>query len=164
VTSPDRYIHRPTACITCPAGGGRSQRLAEGIPNPKRCSSSDERTSTRTRKDGEYLLAFDVKAGGRSPIAALAKYKSVTQRTARTLGWPKDNGAAALPSTTTTRVCRDHFGVEVFQFEGHILGVIPAVWGGDAFMLKKPQNSRSRVKGKRRCTWWARAPFSRSRR
>ena len=31
-------------------------------------------------------------------------------------------------------------GVEVFSPQGEHLGVIPAVWGGESFNLRKPQN------------------------
>jgi gluconolactonase len=40
-------------------------------------------------------------------------------------------------------------GVEVFSPKGDMLGVIPAIWGGEQFMLRKPQNLAFAGPGKR---------------
>jgi len=42
-----------------------------------------------------------------------------------------------------------NLGVEVFSPRGDHLGTIPAVWGGEQFMLRKPQNVAFAGPGKR---------------
>jgi len=51
---------------------------------------------------------------------------------------------------------RPNVGVEVFVRRATLLGVIPAVWGGDAFMLKSPQKTVLGSREKDAVPWWAR--------
>ena len=53
----------------------------------------------------------------------------------------EDNGADGMAMDNDGRVyVATNVGVEVFSPRGAYLGAIPAVWGGDQFMLRKPQN------------------------
>jgi gluconolactonase len=126
-----------------PAGGGKVTKVAEGIPNPNGVQlSPDERTLYANNKDGEYLLAFDVKPDGTlANRRNFAKYKSVTQKDSKDPLLAEDNGADGLAVDNDGRVyVATNVGVEVFSPKGDMLGIIPAIWGGDIFMLKKPQN------------------------
>ncbi len=126
-----------------PPGGGTCKKVIDGIPNPNGVQlSPDERTLYANNKDGEYLLAFDVKADGTlTNRRNFAKYKSLTQRDSKDPLLAEDNGADGLVVDNDGRVyVATNVGVEVFSPKGDLLGVIPAIWGGDVFMLKKPQN------------------------
>jgi gluconolactonase len=126
-----------------PAGGGKVTKVAEAIPNPNGVQlSPDERTLYANNKDGEYLLAFDVKPDGTlANRRNFAKYKSVTQKDSKDPLLAEDNGADGLAVDNDGRVyVATNVGVEVFSPKGDMLGIIPAIWGGDIFMLKKPQN------------------------
>ena len=126
-----------------PAGGGPVVKVAEGIPNPNGVQlSPDERTLYANNKDGEYLIAFDVNADGTlTNRRNFAKYKSVTQKDSKDPLLAEDNGADGLAVDNDGRVyVATNVGVEVFSPKGDLLGVIPAIWGGETFMLRKPQN------------------------
>jgi gluconolactonase len=126
-----------------PAGGGRVTKVIDGVPHPNGVQMSpDEKTLYANNKDGEFLLAFDVKADGTlANRRNFAKYKSVTQKDSKDPLLAEDNGADGLAVDNDGRVyVATNVGVEVFSPKGDLLGVIPAIWGGDTFMLKKPQN------------------------
>ena len=126
-----------------PAGGGPVKKVVDGIPNPNGVQlSPDERTLYANNKDGEYLLAFDVNADGTlTNRRNFAKYKSITQKDSKDPLLAEDNGADGLVVDNDGRVyVATNVGVEVFSPKGESLGVIPAVWGGDQLMLRKPQN------------------------
>jgi hypothetical protein len=93
-------------------------------------------------KDGEYLLAFDVKADGTlTNRRNFAKYKSVKQSGSKDPLLAEDNGADGLAIDAGGRVyVATNVGIEVFSPKGQYLGAIPAIWGGETFNLKKPQN------------------------
>lgn len=126
-----------------PAGGGPVKKVVDGIPNPNGVQlSPDERTLYANDKDGEYLLAFDVNADGTlTNRRNFAKYKSLTQKDSKDPLLAEDNGADGLAVDNDGRVyVATNVGVEVFSPKGDMLGVIPAIWGGEQFMLRKPQN------------------------
>jgi gluconolactonase len=123
---------------------GALTKVIQGIPNPNGVQlSPDEKTLYANDKNGEYLLAFDVRADGTlSNRRNFGKYKSITVR-----GHPdpliaEDNGADGLAVDSEGRVyVATNLGVEVFSPKGEHLGVIPiGIWGGESFMLRKPQN------------------------
>jgi gluconolactonase len=123
--------------------GGRIMRVAQGIPNPNGVQlSPDEKTLYANNKDGEYLLAFDVQADGSlANRRNFGKYKSLTVPGHKDPLVAEDNGADGLAIDSDGRVyVATNLGVEVFSPRGEHLGVIPAVWGGAQFMLRKPQN------------------------
>jgi gluconolactonase len=123
--------------------GGRVMRVAQGIPNPNGVMlSPDEKTLYANDKDGAYLLAFDVASDGTlTNRRNFAKYQSL-----RIPGHPdpllaEDNGADGLAVDSEGRsYVATNIGVEVFSPRGDHLGVIAAVWGGESFRLRKPQN------------------------
>lgn len=123
--------------------GGTVTKVIEGIPNPNGVIlSPDEKVLYANNKDGEYLLAFDVAADGTlANRRNFAKYRSL-----RVTGHPdpllaEDNGADGLAVDNDGRLyVTTNLGVEVFSARGDLLGIIPAVYGGERFMLQKPQN------------------------
>lgn len=131
---------------------GAVARVAQGIPNPNGVIlSPDEKVLYANDKDGLYLLAFDVAADGTlSNRRNFARYQSL-----RVAGHPdpllaEDNGADGLTVDSDGRVyVATNLGVEVFSPRGDHLGTIPATWGGDRFMLRKPQNVAFAGPGKR---------------
>ncbi len=126
-----------------PPGGGPVKKVIDGIPNPNGVQlSPDERTLYANNKDGEYLLAFDVQADGTlTNRRNFGKYKSLTQKDSKDPLLAEDNGADGLVVDNDGRVyVATNAGVEVFSPKGDLLGVIPAIWGGEQFMLRKPQN------------------------
>jgi len=144
VTSHDAvYFTDGNGVYYLPAAGGKVTKVAEGIPNPNGVQlSPDEKTLYANNKDGEYLLAFDVKPDGMlANRRNFAKYKSVTQKDSKDPLLAEDNGADGLAVDNDGRVyVATNVGFEVFSPKGELLGVIPAVWGGDRLMLRKPQN------------------------
>lgn len=123
--------------------GGAVTRVVQGIKNPNGVElSPDERTLYANDKDGAYLLAFDVqKDGSLTNRRNFGMYRSVTVPGSRDPLLAEDNGADGLAVDNDGRVyVATNVGVEVFSPKGAHLGVIPAVWGGDVFMLQKPQN------------------------
>jgi gluconolactonase len=153
VTSHDAlYFTDGKGVYYLPAGGGAVKQVIDGIPNPNGVQlSPDEKTLYANNKDGEYLLAFDVKADGTlANRRNFAKYKSVTQKDSKDPLLAEDNGADGLAVDSDGRVyVATNVGVEVFSPKGELLGVIPAIWGGETFMLKKPQNLAFSGPGKR---------------
>jgi gluconolactonase len=144
VTSHDAvYFTDGLGVYYLPAGGGAVTKVIDGIPNPNGVQlSPDEKTLYANNKDGEYLLAFDVKPDGTlANRRNFAKYKSVTQKDSKDPLLAEDNGADGLAVDNGGRVyVATNVGVEVFSPKGDLLGVIPAIWGGESFMLRKPQN------------------------
>ena len=144
VTSHDAvYFTDGNGVYYLPAGGGKVTKVIDGIPHPNGVQMSpDEKTLYANNKDGEYLLAFDVKADGTlANRRNFAKYKSITQKDSKDPLLAEDNGADGLAVDSDGRVyVATNVGVEVFSPKGDLLGVIPAIWGGETFMLKKPQN------------------------
>ena len=119
------------------------KKVIDGIPNPNGVQlSPDEETLYANNKDGDALLAFDVKTGRNADQPRnFAKYKSVTQKDSKDPLLAEDNGADGLAVDNDGRVdVATNVGVEVFSPEGDLLGVIPAIWGGESLMLRKPQN------------------------
>ena len=126
-----------------PPGGGAVTKVVDGIPNPNGVQlSPDERTLYANNKDGEYLLAFDVKADGTlANRRNFAKYKSVTDKASKDPLLAEDNGADGLAVDGDGRVyVATNVGVEIFSPKGDLLGIIPAIWGGELLRLEKPQN------------------------
>jgi len=122
---------------------GSVARVIDGIPNPNGVIlSPDEKVLYANNKDGEYLLAFDVAADGRvSNRRNFAKYRSrrVAGHTDPLLA--EDNGADGLAVDHDGRLyVTTNLGVEVFGTRGDLLGIIPAVYGGERNTLQKPQN------------------------
>jgi len=105
--------------------------------------SPDERTLYANDKDGEYLLAFDVRPDGSlTNRRNFGKYKSVTIPGHADPRLAEDNGADGLAIDSGGRVyTATNVGIEVFSPRGEHLGVIPiGIWGGEQNMLRKPQN------------------------
>jgi gluconolactonase len=123
---------------------GALKKVIEGIPNPNGVQlSPDEKTLYANDKNGEYLLAFDVNADGTlSNRRNFGKYKSLTVPGHRDPLIAEDNGADGIAVDSEGRVyVPTNVGVEIFGPKGDHLGVIPmGIWGGEAFMLRKPQN------------------------
>lgn len=123
--------------------GGKVMKVAQGIPNPNGVLlSPDEKILYANDKDGQYLLAFDVTADGTlSNRRNFARYQSL-----RIPGHPdpllaEDNGADGLAADSDGRLyVTTNLGVEVFSPRGDHLGIIPVIWGGERFNLRKPQN------------------------
>lgn len=137
------YFTDGTGVYYLGAEGGKVVKVIEGIANPNGVQlSPDEKTLYANDKDGEYLLAFDVKADGTlTNRRNFAKYKSVKQAGSRDPLLAEDNGADGLAVDADGRVyVATNVGVEVFSRTGEYLGAIPAIWGAEAFSLKKPQN------------------------
>ena len=124
-------------------GGGNVTKVIDGIPNPNGVQlSPDERVLYANDKDGQYLLAFDVKPDGTlANRRNFAKYASVKQPGSKDPLLAEDNGADGIAVDNDGRVyVATNVGVEVFSPRGQYLGAIPAIWGAEAFALKKPQN------------------------
>ena len=126
-----------------PPDGGQVTRVEQDIRNPNGVLlSPDERVLYANDKDGEYLLAFDVASDGtlanRRPFA---KYESITVPEHQDPSLAEDNGADGLAIDSDGRLyVATNLGVEVFGPQGQHLGVLPVVWGGESFNLRKPPN------------------------
>jgi gluconolactonase len=133
--------------------GGRVVRVEQDIANPNGVQlSPDEKTLYANDKDGEYLLAFDVRSDGTlANRRNFGKYRSLTIKGHKDPLLAEDNGADGLAVDGEGRVyVATNLGVEIFSPRGEHLGVIPiGVWGGEAFMLRKPQNLAFAGPGKR---------------
>ena len=126
--------------------------MATGIPNPNGAIlSPDEKVLYANDKDGLYLLAYDVAADGTlSNRRNFARYQSLRVAGHQDPLLAEDNGADGLTVDSDGRVyVATNLGVEVFSPRGDHLGTIPAVWGGEQFMLRKPQNVAFAGPGKR---------------
>ena len=131
---------------------GTVARVAQGIPNPNGVIlSPDEKVLYANDKDGLYLLAYDVAADGTlSNRRNFARYQSLRVAGHKDPLLAEDNGADGMTVDTDGRVyVATNLGVEVFSPRGDHLGTIPAVWGGEQFMLRKPQNVAFAGPGKR---------------
>ena len=133
-----------TAGVYYLSEAGQLTRVITGIPNPNGVQlSPDEKTLYANDKNGQYLLAFDVNPDGTlSNGRNFGRYKSVTIPGHRDPLIAEDNGADGLAVDSDGRVyVATNLGVEVFSPRGEHLGVIPiGIWGGETFMLRKPQN------------------------
>lgn len=129
-----------------PPGGPASavKRVISDIENPNGVQlSPDEKTLYANDKDGEYLLAFDIKPDGTlTNRRNFGKYKSVTVPGHKDPLLAEDNGADGLAVDSAGRVyVATNLGVEVFSPRGEYLGAIPiGIWGGEQNMLSKPAN------------------------
>ena len=144
VTSRDAvYFTDAAGVYYLPPGGGPVVKVISGIPNPNGVQlSPDERVLYANDKDGAYLLAFDVRPDGTlTNRRNFAKYQSVREPGSKDPLPAEDNGADGLAVDSDGRVyVATNVGVEVFDTMGQYLGTIPAIWGAEAFALKKPQN------------------------
>ncbi len=125
------------------APGGSVARVIDDIPNPNGVIlSPDETILYANDKDGEYLLAFDVAPDGTVRNRRnFARYKSLRIPGHKDPLVAEDNGADGLAIDNGGRLyVTTNLGVEIFGPRGDHLGVLPVVWGGDRFMLRKPQN------------------------
>ncbi len=116
----------PAVYFVSPAG--KVSRVAEGIERPNGVMlSPDERTLYVNNTNGEYLLAFDVKADGTvGPRRNFAKYGKVTTSAAGVA----NSGADGLAVDAAGRVyAATAAGIEVFSPQGQTLGVIPVSLG-----------------------------------
>ena len=124
--------------------GGTVMRVEQEIPNPNGVIlSRDEKILYANNKDGEYLLAFDVQPDGTLKNRRnFGKYRSLTVKGHKDPLIAEDNGADGITIDNDGRVyVPTNVGVEVFSPQGQHLGVIPiGIWGGEQFMLRKPQN------------------------
>lgn len=141
-----------TAGVYYLSPAGTVARVAQGIPNPNGVIlSPDEKILYANDKDGLYLLAYDVAADGTlSNRRNFARYQSLRVTGAKDPLLAEDNGADGLTVDNDGRVyVATNVGVEVFGQRGDHLGTIPAVWGGEQLMLRKPQNIAFAGPGKR---------------
>jgi gluconolactonase len=70
-----------------------------------------------------------------------AKYKSLRVPGHKDPLLAEDNGADGIAVDNDGRVyVPTNVGVEIFSPKGELLGVLPVVWGGEVFRLRKPQN------------------------
>ena len=132
-----------TAGVYYRSPDGNVSRVAQGIPNPNGVIlSPDEKVLYANDKDGLYLLAYDVAADGSlSNRRNFARYQSLRVAGHQDPLLAEDNGADGMTVDSDGRVyVATNAGVEVFSPGGDHLGTIPAVWGGEQFMLRKPQN------------------------
>ena len=112
----------PAVYYVSPAG--KVARIADGIERPNGITlSPDEKTLYLNNTNGEYLLAFDVKADGTvGPRRNFAKYAKVTAAP----GGGVTSGADGLAIDAVGRVYAvTAAGIEVFSPQGQALGVIP---------------------------------------
>ena len=143
-TDTQGVYYLPPALNGVEGPAGRVKKVIQGIRNPNGVLlSPDEKTVYANDKDGEYLLAFDVQPDGTlTNRRNFGKYRSLTVPGHKDPLLAEDNGADGLAVDREGRVyVATNLGVEVFSPRGQHLGVIPiGIWGGDQFMLRKPQN------------------------
>jgi gluconolactonase len=123
--------------------GQLARVVGEEIPNPNGVIlSPDEKILYANNKDGEYLLAYDVAPDGTLRNRRnFAKYKSLRVPGHKDPLLAEDNGADGIAVDNDGRVyVPTNVGVEIFSPKGELLGVLPVVWGGEVFRLRKPQN------------------------
>jgi gluconolactonase len=117
--------------------------IGDEIPNPNGVIlSPDEKILYANNKDGEYLLAYDVAPDGTLRNRRdFAKYKSMRVPGHKDPLLAEDNGADGIAVDNDGRLyVPTNAGVEIFSPKGELLGVLPVVWGGEVFRLRKPQN------------------------
>jgi gluconolactonase len=123
--------------------GGKVTRVDNTIPMPNGVQlSPDEKILYANDKDGEYLLAFDVRPDGTlANRRNFGKYQSVRIPDSKDRLLAEDNGADGLAVDSEGRVyAATNLGAEVFSPQGKHLGAIPFIWGGETFNLRKPAN------------------------
>lgn len=142
-TDVDGVYHLPAPSGAEGGPGGRVTRVIEDIPNPNGVIlSPDENILYANDKDGEYLLAYDVAPDGTLRNRRnFAKYKSLRVPGHKDPLLAEDNGADGIAIDNDGRLyVPTNVGVEIFSPTGEHLGVLPVVWGGESFRLRKPQN------------------------
>ena len=147
VTSKDGVYFTDTEGVYfLPPGGPASavKRVIQDIENPNGVQlSPDEKTLYANDKDGEYLLAFDIKPDGTlSNRRNFGKYKSLKVAGSKDPRLAEDNGADGLAVDSDGRVyVATNLGVEVFSPKGQHLGAIPiGIWSSDQNLVGKPAN------------------------
>ena len=123
--------------------GGKVTRVDNTIPSPNGVQlSPDEKILYANDKDGEYLVAFDVRADGAlANRRNFGKYQSGRVPDSKDRLLAEDNGADGLAVDSEGRVyAATNLGAEVFSPQGKHLGAIPFIWGGETFNLRKPAN------------------------
>jgi len=123
--------------------GGKAMRVDNSISSPNGVQlSPDEKILYANDKDGEYLLAFDVRPDGTlANRRNFGKYQSVRIPDSKDRLLAEDNGADGLAVDGEGRVyVATNLGAEVFSPQGKHLGAIPIIWGGETFNLRKPAN------------------------
>jgi gluconolactonase len=121
----------PPAVYYVAPGATRAMRVAEGIDRPNGIQlSPDEKTLYVNNSNGEYLLAFDIKADGTlANRRNFAKYQTLTKNAAGAMA----SGADGLAIDNDGRVyVATSGGIEVFDAKGAPLGIIP--------LSRAPQN------------------------
>jgi gluconolactonase len=120
----------PPAVYYVPAGG-KAMKVAEGIERPNGIQlSPDEKVLYVNNTNGQYLLAFDIKADGTLQNRRnFAKYEGVTPNAQGAIvsgadGLAIDNEGRVYTATSS--------GVQVFDSKGKYLGTIP--------IARAPQN------------------------
>jgi gluconolactonase len=120
----------PAAVYYAPAGG-KAIKVADGIERPNGIQlSPDEKVLYVNNTNGEYILAFDIKADGTLQNRRnFAKYEGVTTnaqgvKASGADGLAVDNDGRLYAATTA--------GVQVFDRQGKHLGTIP--------ISRSPQN------------------------
>ena len=121
----------PPAVYYVAPGATRAMKVAEGIDRPNGIQlSPDEKTLYVNNSNGEYLLAFDIKADGTlANRRNFAKYQSLTKNATGAMA----SGADGLAIDNDGRVyVATSGGIEVFDAKGSPLGIIP--------LSRAPQN------------------------
>ena len=120
----------PPTVYYVPAGG-KAMKVAEGIERPNGIQlSPDEKVLYVNNSNGQYLLAFDIKADGTLQNRRnFAKYEGVTPNAQGAIvsgadGLAIDNEGRVYTATSS--------GVQVFDSKGKYLGTIP--------IARAPQN------------------------
>jgi gluconolactonase len=118
--------------------------VIEDISNPNGVQlSPDEKILYANDKDGQYLLAFDVRPDGSlANRHNFGKYKRLMVAGSTDPRLAEDNGADGLAIDGAGRVyVATNVGVEVFDPKGQHLGVIPmGVWQAGGMIVGKPAN------------------------
>src|SRR6266545_2802232 len=144
VTMKDGIYFTDTEGVYFLPPGGQVKKVIDAIENPNGVQlSPDEKTLYANDKDGEYLLAFDVRPDGSlTNRRNFGKYKSLKIAGSKDPRLAEDNGADGLAIDGNGRVyVATNLGVEVFSPRGQHLGVIPiGVWGGEQNIEGKPAN------------------------
>ena len=127
--------------------GGKAIRIAEGIARPNGIMlSADEKTLYVNDTNGEYILAFDVKADGSvGNRRNFAKYPTVNKTPAGTF----NSGADGFALDNAGRLYVVSIGgVHVFSPKGDLLGTIPLSLQGQNIAFAGPDKKTLYIVGR----------------
>ena len=159
-----RVFHRHAGRVLPAARGHADARRAGHSQSEWRDAQPGREDALRQHKDGEYLLAFDVQPDGTLTTAVTSA--STEPHRERTQGPAARRGQRRRRPRHRQRGSRLR-GHQPWrgdlQPQGQHLGVIPiGIWGGEQFMLSKPQNLTFAGRTGGRCTPSVRTRSTRS--